>query len=307
MSSAIVMIHGRGPKPDRQALLDCWQSFLPAAAGVLPLEMVHWVDLFGYDPPLLTGADAVCAHLAAADLPDISVEAMRATLSDQALERLSREVSGRACGWPDLAQASSQVKDRALALLWDQFIRVARDQFALDAVNFFRDRPTMRTEARARLQAAIDQARAAGHEVLVLAHSFGTIVAYEAAREYQAREIHTLVTLGSPLAWCYDLWGPGAPPSRPAYLGSKEFPRHGLRHWWNVYDPADLIVTARVLAGAPQLGPTFRALGRPLIVDTPIANTYAQPGQGASPHDYRGYLTSQPAQRAIRLFMLETA
>ena len=52
MSAAIVLIHGRGPKPRKDLLLECWKEFLPPATAALPIDMVHWVDLFGYNPPV---------------------------------------------------------------------------------------------------------------------------------------------------------------------------------------------------------------------------------------------------------------
>lgn len=299
MSAAIVMIHGRGPKPNAAMLLACWQSFLPAAVRGLPTSMVVWADLFGYDPPLLATPGVDCAHLAAYDLPDASAQALAAAQIVRTTP--SQTLSGHAWDWPDL----SEVKDRAMAHLWDSFVAISQNQFAIDVRNFFRDQPTMRSEARSRLKAAILKLRAAGHEVLVLAHSFGTIIAYEVARELQQFDIHTLITLGSPLAWCYDLYGPATPPPSPQYLAAKEFPRFGLRHWWNVYDPADLVVTGTFAAPAPQIAAVYGSTGHPVIIDAPITNSYRVAGALSSPHDYRGYLQAQPVQRALRLFMLE--
>jgi pimeloyl-ACP methyl ester carboxylesterase len=264
--------------------------------------MVWWVDLFDYTPPVLSDSAAACEHIAGADLPDSSAQALMAAVPTETLDEIQRELQASAWSWADLMR----IKNRAVELLWDGFATVSNNQFAIDVRNFFRDKPALRTDSQERLKAAIEQQRAAGHDVMVIAHSFGAIVAYETIRELPSRAVHTLVTIGGPLAWCYDIWDQAAPPANVNYLAAKEFPSLGLRHWWNIYDPADPVVTAKVVAVAPQIAPEFLATGNPVVVDAPISNTYTRAGDLGSPHDYRGYLTSEAAQRAIRLFMLET-
>lgn len=300
MSAAIVLIHGRGPKPRKQTLLDCWRGFLPEGARPLPVEMAHWVDLFKYTPRVLPDDQADCDHLAGADLPDSVAQAFGMAASSQESVAAETELAGRALSW-------RQIRDGLLEASWRAFTRISGNQFAVDAQNFFTDDPVLRTESRRRLRDAVQIQRAAGHEVLVIAHSFGAIVAYELARELQHREIHTLITLGSPLAWCYDMWAPAKPPPTPDYFNAKEFPRRGLRHWWNVYDPADPVSTAQIVAVAPAIAPEYRSGGAPLIVDAPVSNSYSREGDPGSAHDYRGYLQSMAVQRAIALFMLEVA
>lgn len=307
MSAAIVLIHGRGPKPRKETLLDCWKSFLPRQIRTLPVEMVWWADLFKYDPPVMPDEENTCDHTATADLPDLSAQAFNTAITPEEMEKMRREITGAAVSWDDIWR----VKDRVLETFWRGFTGVSGNQFALDAQNFFADLPNLRTVSRQRLKDAVLAQKAAGHQVMVIAHSFGAIVAYELARDFGADQpppVHTLVTMGGPLAWCYDVMSQAKPQPTPArYLGDKEFPRFGVKFWWNVFDPADLVATAKVLSAAPYLAPVYRSGGRPVIVDCPIPNTYTQPGDLGSPHDYRGYLQSAPVQRAIELFMRETA
>ena len=294
------MIHGRGPKPKKEALLACWKEFLPENAQTGYLDMAHWVDLFGYDPPVLPDEEAECEHVAGADLPDLSAQAFSSAATSRDVTQVQQELTGRALSW-------QEIKDGVLAAFWEKFTDVTGNQFAADAQNFFRDKPALRNDSRQRLKVAIAAAREQGHEVMVIAHSFGTIVAYEAARELRDKEIHTLATMGGPLAWCYDVWGPAKPPPTADYFSAKEFPHRGVRHWWNVFDPADPVATAKVIAVAPHIAPAYRRGKLPVIIDTPISNTYTVEGDPGSPHDYRGYLRSAPVQRAIELFLLETA
>lgn len=298
MSAAIVLIHGRGPKPRKDLLLECWKEFLPPATAALPIDMVHWVDLFGYNPPVTPDDQHDCEHLAGADLPDLAAQAFRAAANSKEVLATQRQLSGQAFGWGDF-------KDAVIEKTWRAFTGISGNQFAVDAQNFFSDIPALRNDSRQRLKDAIAAQRAAGHEVMVIAHSFGTIVAYEAARELQNREIHTLVTIGSPLAWCYDTWDKAKPPQVMPYFSAREFPRNGLRFWWNVYDPGDPVATAMVLAAQPQIATEYRRSRQPVILDCPIANTYATAGDAGSNHDFRGYLQSAPVQRAIELFLLE--
>lgn len=113
--------------------------------------------------------------------------------------------------------------------------------------------------------------------------------------------------MGGPLTWCYDVWGPAKPPPTADYFSAKEFPRRGVRHWWNVFDPADPVATAKVVAVAPHIAPAYRRGNLPVIIDAPISNTYTVEGSPGSPHHYGGYLRSAPVQRAMELFRLETS
>lgn len=297
------MIHGRGPKPNEQELLACWSQFLsPEARSTLQLRMVLWVDLFRYDPPIQSGP-ADCRAIAENDLPQYEAAALQTHISSQTADDVQRELVGKAWDLTGLRP----VKDFAIEQIWNQYIAVSDSQFAKDARNFFKDDQKLRMNSRARLLDTISEFYNAGHKVMVISHSFGTIVAYEAARTLNAQKIHTLVTMGSPLAWCYDLWGKAAPELTPDYPSAKEFPGSGVGKWWNIYDPADVIATAKVLAAAPQLAPLFQSMGKPVIIDSPIHNTYAKPGDSGSPHDYRGYLVSQPVRQAVRLFNYESS
>lgn len=123
---------------------------------------------------------AECEHIASADLPDLSAQAFSAAAASREMTRVQQELTGRALSW-------QEIRDGLLETFWRQFTGITENQFALDAQNFFSDIPALRNDSRERLKAAILEARGRGHEVMVLAHSFGTVVAYEAARELRDR------------------------------------------------------------------------------------------------------------------------
>lgn len=300
MGKVIVMIHGRGPEPEHDALLACWQSFLDPTIifNAASIDMVDYVSLWGYVPEYQPPDAAGCEKAATAANPDLAAQTALAALSNTLLHGLHLPFAHTALDWGDL----QHFKDAAVEALWRQFARNTGNQFAIDVVNFFMDKPNIRVEARARLTAAVDAARANDHDVLVLAHSFGTVVAYEAARQYQHQEIDTLVTFGSPLAWCYDVWSPAAPPDA-GYGRPKVFPDRGLRRWLNVYDALDPVATGVLVAAIPHLSPRYLNQGQQVVVDAAIANTYARDDDIGSHHDWRGYLASPPVAQIVRQFV----
>ena len=174
-----------------------------------------------------------------------------------------------------------------------------------DAVNFFMDKPDIRSGARAELTDAINRANDLGNQVILLAHSFGTIVAYETARALAERKIELLVTFGSPLAWCYDVWGPAANPLKgnPNYPHIKAFPSLGVRRWINVYDPLDPVATAVLIAAVPHLSPGYLEDNAQVVIDSMITNPYAKDDDPGSHHDWRGYLSSMPVADTVRQFL----
>lgn len=299
MGKALIMIHGRGPQPDRDALLACWELFLEPAvlAAAASADMVDYVALWGYQPPYQPPDQAGCVKSALASNPDTSAQAALQALSVLLRDGAHLPLAPFGLDWGDL----QRLKDAAVEGLWRQYARDSGNQFAIDVVNFFMDKPQIRIGAKQALTAAIDAARNNGHDVLVLAHSFGTIVAYEAARQYQNQEINTLVTLGSPLAWCYDIWGPAAPPP-DGYGRPKVFPDRGLQRWINVYDPLDPVATGILVAAIPHLSPDYLDQGRQVVLDTAIGNTYAKDDDLGSHHDWRGYLASVPVAQALQQF-----
>lgn len=300
MGKALVMIHGRGPGPEHDALLACWTTFIDAASlsRMDTRDMVDWVALWGYQPTYQPVDEAGCEKVALIGNPDAVAEAALQELSTLLKNGTHLSAAPAGLAWPDI----EKLKDDAVEALWRRFAQQSGNQFAIDVLNFFKDRPEIRINARQQLKDAIDAARSQGHEVMVLAHSFGTIAAYEAARAYQHQEIDTLVTMGCPLAWCYDIWRPAAPPPE-GYHQAKVFPNLGLQHWANIYDPLDPVATAADLAAVPHLAPGYLDGGKQVVLDVALSNPYAQDDDWGSHHDWRGYLESEPVTQALQRFL----
>jgi pimeloyl-ACP methyl ester carboxylesterase len=122
---------------------------------------------------------------------------------------------------------------------------------------------------------------------VLVAHSLGSVVAFEALHEFGDRanwaNVRTLVTLGSPL---------GIPnlifeALDPAPTDGQGLWPPGIDAWTNVSDDGDVVALAK------KLGPLFDAGGPGEgIRDVAIDN-------GARVHDVMPYLTSADTGRAI--------
>jgi pimeloyl-ACP methyl ester carboxylesterase len=137
------------------------------------------------------------------------------------------------------------------------------------------------TEIRAAARKAVDAAVDKDTRVLV-AHSLGTVVTYEALHEYGGAprwaNVRTLVTLGSPLGipnLIFDALEPAPNAGRGAWP-----PR--IERWTNISDDGDVVALTK------KLGPLFGDA----LVDIRIVN-------GATAHDVMPYLTSAETGKAI--------
>ncbi|MFD5507636.1 hypothetical protein ACFWIB_07650 [Streptomyces sp. NPDC127051] len=137
---------------------------------------------------------------------------------------------------------------------------------------YFTD-PELRGEIQGRLAAAVTD-----RTEVIVAHSLGSVVAYETLCASPDRPGVSLVTLGSPLGvrnLIFDRLRPE--PSQ----GRGRWPAP-VRQWINVADQGDLVALAK------ELGPRFGDRVRDLSIHN-----------GARAHDVRPYLTAAPTGRAI--------
>lgn len=144
----------------------------------------------------------------------------------------------------------------------------------LRQVSRYFSEPAIRTAARQSMLEAL----AKNPEVrVVVAHSLGTIVAFETLAANPTLPVHTLITLGSPLGMPALLKRLKPPITR----GSGHWPG-GLQAWTNIADAADIVALRK------RLAPIFDAR----IVDHEVNN-------GATMHDVKPYLTARETGRAI--------
>ncbi|WP_181019753.1 hypothetical protein [Nonomuraea typhae] len=162
---------------------------------------------------------------------------------------------------------------RALAALSRSafLARVTESMFvgALKQTSAYLREPEVRAYAQAALAAKItDDTR------VVVAHSLGSVVAYEALCAHPEWPVRTLVTLGSPLG-IPNLIFERLRPEPGRWPGS-------IANWTNVADPADVVATV------PDLRPLFGER----ITQISVHN-------GAHAHDLRPYLSERLTGAAI--------
>lgn len=148
---------------------------------------------------------------------------------------------------------------------------------ALKQVRLYLKDPAIRVAARAAVDGAVD----ADTRVLV-AHSLGSVVAFEALHQYGATprwaNVRTLVTLGSPLGIPNLIFDALA----PAPVGGRAAWPRPIERWTNISDDGDVVALAKKLA--PLFGEA--------LVDVRVVN-------GATAHDVMPYLTAPETGKAI--------
>ena len=130
----------------------------------------------------------------------------------------------------------------------------------------------LRATVRSRLEAVVEP-----DTRVVIAHSMGTVVAYETLCEHPEWGVRTLVTLGSPLGgdWVLGKLRPVAPGGVGAWPGS-------IERWFNVASVGD------EACAEPQLATCFG----PRVVDLGVDN-------GHRAHDPEPYLNAPTTGRAL--------
>jgi pimeloyl-ACP methyl ester carboxylesterase len=183
-------------------------------------------------------------------------------------ERGTRAFPG--AGW----LLSQRVRSALDALSGSRFFGTYSDRmmvFALKQVRRYMNEPPVWQEARARVAEEI------GPDTrVVVAHSLGSVVAYEALCEHPEWPVTDFVTVGSPLglSLIFNRLSPLPEEGKGAWPG-------GVRRWTNITDPGDVVAVVHELA--PRFG---------VVVDESLDN-------GLKPHSLLRYLTARKTGRAV--------
>ena len=264
----LVFVHGAGPQPAAPILLRAWETALFGApvAGAL-------AERLGRAPALAYYADV--RHGAAPT-------------------RQAREFAAR------LASALSPGGDRgALVTGLPPWLRlpltkVLTSAFVPDVTAYLFD-GAVRERMRAPLRALL---RAERGEVVLVAHSLGTIIAYDVLHEPgAATRVRRLVTLGSPLGVeeVQDLLrqGPGARAPRAKVNRGLTVPP-GVADWANLADRLDPVALDATFADEDPAR-ARRAAIRDVMVVNPARLLWREGG----PHAGAGYLATPEAREEI--------
>ncbi len=157
--------------------------------------------------------------------------------------------------------------------------RIFLEAFVGDTSAYFFVEKTRR-DIRARFLSALPADRKA--PVIVVAHSQGSIIAYDVLRDAPDRDVHLLMTLGSPLGIQEVQDHLGEPLAVPTCV----------RAWHNASDPFDPVALDR------GLGNDFASNGAVAVRDMVVQNENTRVGFEFNPHSAVGYL-AHPKVREI--------
>lgn len=145
--------------------------------------------------------------------------------------------------------------------------------FDLKQVKLYLRDPAIRNEARQRVLNAITP-----NTRVLIGHSLGSVVGYEALSQATEHQVQTFVTLGSPLGIKNLIFDQLQPPPQS---GMGQWPAN-LSHWFNIADQGDVVALVKELA--TRFGDR--------VSDHRIDN-------GSAAHEASRYLCSREAGNAI--------
>lgn len=229
----LVLTHGRSQEFGvPQTMLEAWEQALryglsradaPFAADI-PISLAFYGDHWRPDAAEATTRGGPAT-------PSARQSALAADLAAAAPRGRGRGAVTTRAGWDSL---------NSLVVWLDERIRigeVAVGWFMQDVEQYFSDED-LRGKAIQRIVEAVNEA---GDEVILIGHSLGTVVAYDALRRHPELTVRGYVSLGSPL---------GLPTVRRSLEetgGVLRFP-NDLDRWVNIYDKRDFVTGNQPLA-----------------------------------------------------------
>jgi hypothetical protein len=241
--SVIVGVHGVGNyvpgQPSREVASRRsadWTAAVAAGLGIQPKELDLTV---AYYAPFLHSA-----------VPILQASTLDA---DAALDILDPDTAALTRSWLEALDLPEVTVQGRLAVPVRQAVAVAAERFSLDGrltklfvatcfpevARYLTVGSPGRVQAREHVAAAI----ADHHAQIVIAHSLGTVVAYEAMHAHPELEVDLLITMGSPLALPGAVF-PRLQPQPVEGVGSRP---GNVRRWVNISDYGDFIAILRPL------------------------------------------------------------
>jgi hypothetical protein len=286
--SIVVYVHGIGRQPPPDALKLEWDLALFGKDLGERSRMAYWADLV--HPPAPRSAKTTRRRKAAA--PDVID--LGALLAEAGLDERDEDAQHyalalmRGLGVEEAARDPGGVARKVLPLpgfLRKPVSRAFLEAFIVDTAAYF-FRAGMRARIRKRLADQLQLPK--NQPVTIVAHSHGSIVAYEvlSAMSANALALDALVTIGSPLGIreVQDFLEPSAPVIPPI-----------VTRWANFADVLDPVALDSGLAGdfPPELP------GATGIHDEVIVNTATRRLAGFNPHSAVGYLAHPSVRRVV--------
>jgi pimeloyl-ACP methyl ester carboxylesterase len=281
--NVIIGIHGLDNKPEASILEASWRESI--AEGLsrhgggrranVRFQLVYWADLMYGEP--LDAASLLEPYVAAegtGPLPRAGLSVRKVTAArmrgglGRALEKVSRVRVGERV-------VSGTVKAK------------------MPDLHFYRNDEQMQKAVQGRLIKRLRSARRWRRNVMLIAHSMGSIVAYDvlsnAGRVLKSLEISHFVTVGSPLGLAGLKTVIEGPPCVPECVA----------RWSNFSDPKD-----PVASWDTSLSDNYQANSRGVTVsDHLVVNGYVNPAGKSNPHKIFGYLRTPEISDLIAAFV----
>jgi lecithin:cholesterol acyltransferase len=283
----IIGIHGLNNKPEPEVLRNWWTTAM--AEGIsrncegkrpdVDFALAYWADVIYPAPvPIADVGEPYVAAGGSGPLPraGMSVKAIAGTRIKEGVGKVLEKVFG--------ARVAEDVVRDAVETRMPDLHRYNHHRAARDAI-------------RKRLKEALRTAHARGGQIMLIAHSMGSIVAYDvlraAGRTLPGLRISHFVTLGSPL---------GLSKVREIVSAPLRVPECVAR-WSNFADPRDYAARWDT-----RLSNDYRANRAGVTVsDYLVINGYVSPSGKPNPHKIYGYLRTPEVSELIADFLTEPA
>jgi len=305
MSKTLILIHGRGFKPPREALESLWFAALraglarDAAAAIPAFERCRREFVYYGDESREVLAAAGRHHDAALDLADL-----RNALTElRALPRskdFRREHYERLPGKTPIKEFLADVGAPALAALHLEGHAIGR--LLPELLDYWRGAASPMRRVDARLREAVGTALGRGDDVAIVAHCIGSVFAYNAlwalsrgAAASPDRKVALWLTLGAPL-------GDEGVKRRLDDAGVEPARRrpNNVVAWLNVAAEDDYVCHDDRVAGDYRDMLERRLISR--IDDARIYNLAVRYGR-SNPHNALGYLIHPRVSRAVATWL----
>lgn len=291
MAKVIIGIHGLGNKPPKETLENWWQSAMieglkkyGKSTDLPKFELVYWADIL-YEKPLdenITNMEDpyFMDERYTSGLPDFQPEenSLRQKVLDFIEDQLDKLFLNS-----DLTVNYSGITD----LIIHRYFKDLEAYYSEECHDTNDEKCLARKLIRERLIDTIKKYQ--GEDIMLIGHSMGSIIAYDVLTFMMPDiDIHSLVTLGSPLGFPVVQGKIAAEWHAKRLVSPKLKTPPGIKkHWYNLADLKDKI--ALIYDISDNYEPNYRGVS---AEDYVVFNDY-QSNHVFNPHKSYGYLRTK--------------
>jgi hypothetical protein len=302
MKKVVIGIHGLGNKPEATLLQDWWLEAVREGLErigklrqTIPFNMVYWADVSypePLDPAITDPEDLLFLKEPYTAGPAVPSSRKSRTLRMHVLKFVEKHI--------DRLFLNKNLTEKfpgASAKIIERYFEELDTYYTDVCVSLQNEDCSAKAAIRERLITRLEEY--AGYEILLLAHSMGSIIAFDVLSDPSVDlPVDTFVSMGSPL---------GMPPivvrnfeAQKAFrpeLESPAAPQCITTHWYNLSDRRDTIALDHTLRD--DYGPNRNGVK---AIDLLLRNDYTINGE-ANPHKSFGYLRARETAGIIDAFL----